>query len=112
MSKLLCGVQQKIATGSGAISTTVFPEGKPFMLESVELHLSAVGAAGDLVVKIDSANGPEYDVVLLTQAMATITDLYWQPEREIVLGLGDKIVVTWANAAGVTYGLNVRYIKQ
>lgn len=96
------------ATGAAAINTTVSP-GRPFALESVAVHLSAAGGAGDLTVTLDANAGAAYDVILLTQDMTSIADLLWQPDRPIELAKDDKIVVAWANAGAKTYGLTVRY---
>jgi len=96
------------ATGAAAVNTTVSP-GRQFALESVSIHLSAAGAAGNLTVTVDAAAGAVYDVVLLTQDMTLLTDLHWQPDRPIELTKDDKIVVAWANASTRTYGLTVRH---
>ena len=96
------------STGSSAILTTVSP-GADFALESISLHLSAAGGAGNLTVTIDAAAGAAYDVALPTQDMTSIANLFWQPERPIELSKDDKVVVAWANASGRTYGLIVRY---
>ena len=96
------------ATGSGNISSTTSP-GRPFALESVTLHLSAAGGANDLTVSLDANAGAEYDVVLFTQDMTSVTDLVWQPDRPIECAEDDKIVVTWTNASSRDYGLTVRW---
>ena len=96
------------ATGAAAISTTVSP-GRAFALESVAVHLSAAGGAGNLTVTVDANAGAAYDVVLKTIDMTSITDWVWQPERPIELASGDKVVIAWANAGEKTYGLTVRW---
>lgn len=101
-------MMRQLATGNGAISDTVSPSG-PFALESVSLHLSGAGGAGNLTVTLDADAGAAYDVVLLTQDMTAVTDLVWQPERPIEFGKDDKIVIAWANGAGRTYGLTTRW---
>ena len=98
-----------IATGNAAISKTITP-GVPFALESILLHLSAAGGAANLTVTLDSGDGAAYDTVLLTQDMTLVTDLLWQPDRPIELESGDKIVIAWANGAGRTYGLTLKWL--
>lgn len=94
------------ATGAAAVSMTVNPA-KAWQLEEVRIHLSAVGAAGNLTITIDANAGTAYDVVLLTQDMTSITDLVWQPDRPIKFENGDKIVIAWANGSTRTYGIEV-----
>jgi len=96
-------------TGSAAIATTITP-GRASAIDSMMLHLSAVGGAGNLTVTIDSGAGSAYDTVILTQDMTLVIDLFWQPDRPIELSSGDKIVVAWANAGGKTYGLTINWL--
>lgn len=95
-------------TGSAAINKTLFPE-EAWRLHEIRLHLSAVGTAGNLVLTLDAGTGAAYDVILLTQAMAGVQDLVWQPEIPIEFGITDKLTITWANATGLTYGLDIMY---
>lgn len=97
------------ATGNAAISKTVTPSGAG-ALDSIRLHLSAAGGAGNLTVTLDSGDGAAYDTVLLTQDMTLVTDLFWQPDRPIELDDVDALVIAWANAAGRTYGLTVKWL--
>ncbi len=98
------------ATGSGALSLVASP-GVPWRLEQVRVHLSAVGASGDLVMDVDDGDGAEYNARLLTQPMATISDFVWRPQNGVILGATDDVSVTWANAGGVTYGIKITYSK-
>lgn len=102
-------VFKDIATGAAAIAKTCTPSNSS-ALDSIMLHLSAAGGAGNLTVTIDAVAGAAYDTVLLTQDMTSVVDLYWQPDRPIELDNGDKIVIAWANAAGRTYGLTVYWL--
>lgn len=97
------------ATGNVAIAKTVTPS-QASALDSITLHLSAAGGAGNLTVILDAIAGPAYDTALLTQDMTLVTDLLWLPERPIELDRGDSIVIAWANAAGRTYGLTVNHL--
>ena len=97
------------ATGVGAIATSVTPA-RPSQLESVRLHLSAVGGAVGAVaftVTINSLIAPAYDTLLFSQDMTTVQDIFWQPERAITIAVGDTIDIEYANGSGRTYGLEI-----
>lgn len=98
------------ATGSAALAKTITSSGA-WRLDSVRVHLNAVGAGGDLTVTLDAIAGAAYDVVLFTQDMTAVTDLVWIPDREIILTASDELDVAWANAGGKTYGLEVYYTR-
>ena len=105
-------VFKQFSNGAAAVAMTAAPNRAfdyDYALDSVGIHLSAAGAAGNLTVTLDAAAGSAYDVVLLTQDMTTITDLFWQPDRPVELAEDDKIVVAWANASTRTFGLTVRW---
>lgn len=94
------------ATGSAAIATTLAP-GVPWQLESIRVHLSAAGGAGDLTATIDNGTNAAYDVLLLTQDMTAVTDLVWTPTRPLEFFAGDELDIAWANAGTKTYGLEI-----
>ena len=105
--------RQLYSTGTGAISETlqVPPQGTHSIeLISVRIHLSAAGTAGDFTITQDSYLGADYDTVLFTQDMTSVTDLYktWQ-FKEAVFDNNDKIVFEWANGSVRTYGMEVLY---
>ena len=96
-------------TGATAINTTVNP-GRQWKLDSITLHLSAAGGSGILTISLDAAAGTAYDTVIFTQDMTLVTDLYFQPEQQINLKPNDGIKISWANAGGKTYGLEVNWL--
>ena len=99
------------ATGSAALVSSLTPDG-PIVLDSVKLHLSAVGGAvEDFTVTINSVTGAAYDVLLFSQAMLAVQDVFWQPERPIAVANSDVIDFYFKNANGRTYGLEVLYRK-
>ena len=105
--------RQLYATGNSAINQTlqVPPQGTHSIeLISVRIHLSAAGTAGDFTITQDSYLGADYDTVLFTQDMTSVTDLYktWQ-FKEAVFDNNDKIVFEWANGSVRTYGMEVLY---
>ncbi len=93
-------------TGAAAIAYTLAP-GKPWQLESIRVHLSAAGGAGDLTATIDHGAGAAYDINLLTEDMTTVTDLVWTPSRPMEFLAGDELDIAWANAGTKTYGLEI-----
>ncbi|MES0334737.1 MAG: hypothetical protein SFH39_00045 [Candidatus Magnetobacterium sp. LHC-1] len=99
------------ATGAAAVAMTVTNPrpGHKWQLKEVRVHLSAVGTAGNLTVTIDSGTNVVYDTVLKTQDMTSITDMYWQPEKPIILDSTDEIDIAWANSGTKTYGVEVVY---
>ena len=94
------------ATGAGAIATAINP-GAPWQLEGIRLHLSAAGGAGNLTITVDHGNGSAYDAVILTQDMTAVTDLVWSPERPMQFPANTEVDISYANANGRTYGLEV-----
>ena len=96
------------ATGVVAIATSLAPL-RAFQLESVTVHLSAAGGAGNLTAILNAIDGAEYDLNLITQDMTAVTDFVFQPDRPLYFDAGDSIDFAWANANGRTYGLAVKY---
>jgi hypothetical protein len=94
------------ATGSAAIAETLAP-GTAWQLESIRVHLSAAGGAGDLTATINHGVAAAYDIVLLTQDMTSVTDLVWSPERPMEFLPDDELDIAWANAGTKTYGLEI-----
>jgi len=94
------------ATGAAAIASTLAP-GVAWQLESIRVHLSAAGGAGDLTATIDHGSAAAYDVVLLTQDMTAVVDLVWSPDRPMEFLAGDELDIAWANTGTKTYGLEI-----
>ena len=97
------------ATGEAAIATTIAPNSQQFRVLEVRVHLSDAGGAGDLTLTVDAAQGAAYDTVIKTQDMTLVTDFTEQPTTPYYFDAGDKLVIAWANAGEVTYGLTVIY---
>jgi hypothetical protein len=98
----------RATAANGAISLTVDP-GRAWQFEEIRVHLSAVGGAGNLTATIDASAGATYDTVILTQDMTAVADLVYIPDRPILLDKGDKLIIAWANAGGVAYGVTVNH---
>jgi len=103
--------QYKNVAGAIAVAINLSPS-TDWQLESVRVHLSAAGTAGDLTATIDHNLGAEYDFVPLTQDMTSVTDLVWSPERPMEFRKGDKLDIVWANASTRTYGIEIVYKKR
>lgn len=105
-------VRQYYVTGSGAVSSTLsIPHQgtQVFELVSIEIHLSAAGTAGDFTMTLDSGQGSEYDTLLVSQDMTTVTDYVRQFGSEYIFRNVDSIVLAWANGSAVTYGITIKY---
>ena len=61
----------------------------------------------NFTITVDDALGSAYDVLLYTldPSAAATTDILWQPDDELMLVTGDKLVVNYANSDANTYGL-------
>jgi len=95
------------ATGAAAVDVTLSP-GIAFQVEEIRIHLSAVGgAAENLVVASDSGVLAAYDTTFLTQDMAAVQDIVWQPTRPLLFSANDEIDITYANTNTRTYGLEI-----
>ena len=96
-------------TGSGALNVETEPSGAG-LLDSVRITLDAASAtAENLIVKIDSASGAQYDITLAAQDMNTLSYYAFQPTRPHQFFAGDKIDITWTNSNTRTWGLEVMW---
>jgi len=93
-------------TGAGVVAYTLAP-GTAWQLESIRVHLSAAGGAGNLTATLDNGAGAAYDYVILTQDMTALTDLIWNPERPMEFSGTTELDIAWANANSRTYGIEV-----
>ena len=94
------------ATGAVAIASTLAP-GVAWQLESIRIHLSAAGGAGNFTATLDHGIGAVYDVVILTQDMTAVTNYIWTAERPLEFDASVEVDFAWANAGTKTYGLEV-----
>lgn len=99
----------RATAATGAIALTINPS-VPFRLIAIKVHLSAVGGSGNLTVTTDANAGATYDAVLALQDMTAIADYVYVPTNPIPFVDGDKVVIAWANAGNVTYGIEVFWI--
>ncbi len=90
------------ATGSGAINSTFTPSQRS-QLSKITVHMSAQ-TASPLTITLDAINGAAYDTILVKVSDA-FTDIMFVPNDELILDLGDKILITCANSGSATYGI-------
>lgn len=105
-------VSRVTGTSTGGLSLTVKSTSGFWSLDQLKLHLSAVGGAGSLQVKVDSGTNAVYDSVLLVEPLTTVTDVFWLPERPIAFSAVDEVDITWESpttGSAVTFGLEVFY---
>ncbi len=96
----------KVTGTTGAVALVTSATGD-LVLESVRVHLSAVGGTGVLTVTVDDNDGAVYDVVLASQDMTSLADYVYIPTNGLNFKAGDKINVNYANAGNKTYGVKV-----
>ena len=87
-----------------------FAPGVAWQLEGIRMHLSAGGAAADLVVwqkMAASTVAGEYDAVLTSVDMTGVSNVFWQPARPIPFGSDDVLTVEYTNGGGAVIGLEV-----
>lgn len=101
----------RATAATGAISLTINP-GVPFRLVAIKVHLSAAGGAGSLTVTTDANAGAVYDAVLALQDMTAVADYVYVPTNPIPFETGDKVVIAWANAGNVTYGIEAFWVPE
>ena len=100
---------------TGAAGTDIdvtFSPGIPFQLEEIRIHLSADGVGNTLTATLESdasTAAGEYDVVILSQAMAGVTDVVYQPDRPQQFGRDDDLAIAWTRGADVVWGVEIVY---
>lgn len=101
-----------VTTAATSLDESLNPA-TPFTLDTVRLHLSvAVVSTVDFRIYVSSVLGSAHNLVLLSHAMNGVQDIFWGPDREMVLNKGDQVVMSLIlsdNGAGSgnVFGLNV-----
>ncbi len=99
-------MQHLFFRGNGNVSETVtFTGPEDQYIKEVRVHLSAAGGANTMYIGTDSAEGPEYDMVLGSQDMTAVTDKVFSLGD--VLRAVDGLTITWTNASSRVYGIEV-----
>ncbi len=100
--------------GTGPIAVTIDPK-SDWVLKEIRLHLKTVGGATEnFTVDVESISGEEFNVNLITEAMAATSDFVYVPDSESVHSFveGDKVNFTYANTNNVKWGLEVIYAME
>lgn len=82
---------------------------KRWQLKELSTHLSDVGGAGDFTLTINSASGIAYNLNIFKYDMTLVRDLVWIPSEKIIIEANDELVISWINANGKTYGIEIRW---
>ena len=101
--------------GSGAISWLFSPErALAFRLCFARVHFVGTGSLADLTIKLDSAAGEQWDVLLYTATdcgpgadlnlvMPNVLPWSFQP--------GDRLLFEWSGTASGGWGIEVGYLE-
>ncbi len=98
-------------TGAAGINIAHAPTFLWTLIE-VRLHLDIVGGAvEDLTITNDSGVAPAiYDTLILTQAMAAVTDIIWTPPGGPMHFRRDDVLdIVYANSNTRTWGIEIIY---
>lgn len=96
-----------LAAGAVSSVTDVFTSERRLL--GVTAHFSAAPTTSEyLTVSLDSADGPEYDVVVykIDPSVAAATDLVYT-DANLPLVIGDALRVTYANSDARTVGIRL-----
>ena len=108
MSERWTNIKNSVATGAGALAHTLAP-GRAFRLLEVRIHLSAAATQQDFTITLDSNEGPAYDLIFDTQAMAAVADHVYRPAHPAIFMKGDELDFAWTNTDARTFGLEIIY---
>jgi hypothetical protein len=100
-------------TGTAIMDFTgVVPVGQHYRLVSVSCNFNAAPTTSqNFTVTLDANAGAIYDVLLysLDPSAGAISDIFWQPEEEIILEGGDAIDVYYLNTDARNYGAQITF---
>lgn len=88
------------------------PPGKHYRLVSVSCNFNAAPtSAEDFTITLDANAGAIYDLLLYTldPGTASVSDILWQPDEEIILEGGDAIDVAYDNTDARNYGAQITF---
>jgi hypothetical protein len=100
------------STGSGPISVSISKEDFQYFLAEVRLTLGATTTdLANFSISIDSRLGAEYDHEVSSPDtdldLTAVTSFRYADQVPPVIKLGDKLVISWPNTGGVSWGLEV-----
>ena len=97
------------ATGSGPISESYeVTQPGAYRIVSISCVFDvAPSSSENFNITLDDKLGPQYDILLYTldPSAASTTDILWQPDQELMVVTGDKVLDEFDNTDGNVYGL-------
>ena len=88
------------------------PAGRHYRLVSVSCNFNAAPTSSEnFTITLDANAGSAYDLLLYTldPGTASVTDILWQPDEEIILEGGDEIDVQYDNTDARLYGAQITF---
>lgn len=88
------------------------PAGQHYRLVSVSCNFNAAPvSAENYTITLDANAGAAYDLLLYTldPGTASVSDILWQPDEEIILEGGDAIDVQYDNTDARLYGVQITF---
>ena len=86
------------------------PTGATYRLVSVSCKLAAAPTTSeDYTITLDARGGEMFDTLLYSvdPSVTSDTDLFWQPDNELLMEGGDSVAVAFTNTDATTYGVQV-----
>jgi hypothetical protein len=95
--------------GTDGVITDTIALDRPFIITDVRAHCSvAFASVEDLVVRMSAYQGSAYNVTLVSQAMNTVQDVFYQPSISLTFLSDDHVIIGLSLASGTNIiGINV-----
>ena len=100
-----CFYGESVTTLDAAVAPT-----RPWELDSVRLHLiSAIVSVVYLRIWLSCGTGMStpYNLLLLSLPMSGVLDVFWGPERTMILDYGDQLLISCGATKAHEYGLAI-----
>lgn len=94
-------------TSNGVMSITV-SRGYQYSVEEIRLHCNSTPTmAENFTITMISGVNSLYNTRFLTTAMSGISNVFWQPEKEINIPVGDNLQCAYTNTNSVPWGIEI-----
>jgi len=95
--------------GADGVITDTIALGRPFLITDIRAHCSvAFASVEDLTVRISAYQGSAYNVAMISQAMNTVQDLFYQPSISLTFLSDDHVIINLSLVSGANIvGINV-----
>ncbi len=90
----------------------IVPTGQHYRLISVSCNFNAAPVSSEtFTITLDAKAGSAYDLLLYTldPGTASVSDILWQPDEEILLEGGDAIDILYDNTDARLYGAQITF---